>query len=233
MSKLNGLHKVKILDFESLEREINLQNLDAVKQEISCRSKRLRKRILHFSEQFGIPEQRYWDALEADPMGPLASTLAAEARRQNIHEKHAAAFIAQMDFVTDFVKLPPTGPNALYLNRDGQDVTRRQLGKAPKPSKSIDFQWNTRGMRCLAAQKYTKEGGGTQDNQFNELEQLLRNFAQRTYNQMALFILVDGAYYTEERLNLLQGLVRLQPPKSYVTSVNDLQNLLHYIATGS
>ena len=86
-------------------------------------------------------------------------------------------------------------------------------------------------MRCLAAQKYTKEGGGTQDNQFNELEQLLRNFAQRTYNQMALFILVDGAYYTEERLNLLQGLVRLQPPKSYVTSVNDLHHLLHNIVT--
>ena len=85
-------------------------------------------------------------------------------------------------------------------------------------------------MRCLAAQKYTKEGGGNQDSQFKELELLLRNFAQRTYNGMALLILADGAYYTEDRVNQLQGLVRLQSPKSYVTSVNTLQNVLRSIA---
>ena len=135
-----------------------------------------------------------------------------------------------MDLVSDFQKLPATGPNALYLNRDGQDVAKRQLGNAPKPSKSIDFMWTTTGIRCLAAQKYTKEGGGNQDSQFNELELLLRNFAQRTYNDIALFILVDGPYYDEKRISLLNGLVRLQPPKSYVTSVNSLQKLLRSIA---
>lgn len=178
---------MKTLDFESLERKANQQNLSEVKEEIGKRSSRLRKRILHFSNQFGIPEHRYWAALEADPTGPLASTLAREARRQNIHEKHAADFIAQLDHVSDFLKLPAKGPRALYLNRDGHDVTGRQLGKAPKPSKSIDFVWNTTGIRCLAAQKYTKEGGGNQDSQFTELELLLRNFAQRTYNDIALF----------------------------------------------
>lgn len=220
------------LDFESLEREVNRKNLLAVTEEIRNRSNRLQKRIQHFSEQFGISEERYWTALEADPTGPLASTLAREARRQNIHEKHAADFIAKMDDVTDFEKLPSLGPNALYLNRDGQDVTGKQLGKAPKPSKSIDFRWRTAGLRCLAAQKYTKEGGGNQDSQFKELELLLRNYAQRTYNGMALFILVDGAYYTHERLNLLRGLVRLQPPKSYVSSVNSLKSLLRRISIG-
>lgn len=163
-------------------------------------------------------------------MGPLASTLAREARRQNIHEKQAADFIQRLELVTEFEKLPSLGPNALYLNRDGQDVTGRQLGRAPKPSKSIDFQWHTASTRCLAAQKYTKESGGNQDSQFKELELLLRNFAQRTYNGLALFILVDDAYYTEDRLNLLRGLVRLQPPRSYVTSVNSLQGLLRSMA---
>lgn len=204
-----------------------------MKQEVINRSSRLRKRIRRFSKQFGIPEEDYWAALESDPLGPLASTLAREARRQNIHEKHAAEFISKMDHVSEFRKLPSHGPNALYLNRDGHDVTGRQLGKAPKPSKSMDFVWNTAGMRCLAAQKYTKEGGGNQDSQFTELELLLRNFAQRTYNGMALFILVDGAYYTEDRLNQLRGLVRLQAPRSYVANVNALHSLLQSIATNS
>ncbi len=209
---------------------MNRKNLLEIRIEVQNRSTRLQKRILHFSNLFGIPEHKYWEALETDPAGPLASTLALEARRQNIHEKHVAEFIKRMDYVSSFEKLPSTGPKAQYLNSDGQIVTRQQLGTATKPSKSVDFQWFTGGIRCLAAQKYTKEGGGNQDSQFIELEKLLRNYLQRTNNGMALFVLVDGAYYTEDRLNLLRGLVRLQPPKSYVTSVNALQNVLRSIA---
>ncbi|MDE2775262.1 MAG: hypothetical protein OXI77_04890 [Chloroflexota bacterium] len=167
-----------------------------------------------------------------DPTGPLASTLAREGRRQNIHEKHAGEFIMRMNHVSAFEKLPSKGPNALYLNRDGQLVTRRQLGRAPNPSKSLDFRWMTNGIKCFAAQKYTKEGGGNQDSQFNELELLLRNYLQRTNNGMALFALVDGAYYNEDRLKQLDALVRERRPRSYVTSVNSLQGILHEIAAG-
>ena len=137
-----------------------------------------------------------------------------------------------MEHVSSFKKLPAVGANALYLNRDGQFVTRSEIGQAPKPSKSLDFQWLTNGIRCLAAQKYTKEGGGNQDSQFNELEQLLRNFLQRTNNDMALFVLVDGAYYNDERLGQLDALVRERRPRSYVTSVNSLQDILDNIAAG-
>lgn len=204
-----------------------------VEQEVRNRSPRLERRIKRFSEQFGIPEHRYWDALDADPSGPLASTLAREARRQNIHEKHAADYICRMDHVSNFEKLKATGSNALYLNRDGQFVTRAQLGNASKPSKSLDFRWETAGIVCLAAQKYTKEGGGNQDSQFNEIEQLLRNYLQRTNNGIALFALVDGAYYTEDRLKKLDALVRERPPRSYVVSVNSLQVILQEITTKS
>ncbi|MCY3915871.1 MAG: hypothetical protein OXG49_07645 [Chloroflexi bacterium] len=179
-----------------------------------------------------MPEHRYWDELQADPSGPLASTLALEPRRQNIHEKHAAEFIKKMDHVSDFQKLPAIGINALYLNSDGQFVTRGQLGGATKPSKSLDFRWTTNNIACFAAQKYTKEGGGNQDSQFNELEMLLMNFLQRTNNGMALFALVDGAYYNEDRLKQLDALVRERRPRSYVTSVNSLQDILHDIAAG-
>ena len=168
------------LDFEYLERQICRQNLFLVKQEVQEQSPKLKKRILHFSSQFGVPENRFWDELKADPTGPLASILELEPRRQNIHEKHAAEFITKMDHVSDFEKLPATGKNALYLNSDGQFVSRGQLGGATKPSKSLDFRWITDGIVCLAAQKYTKEGGGNQDSQFNEMVQLLGNYLRRT-----------------------------------------------------
>ncbi len=171
----------------------------------------------------------YWTALEADPQGPLASTLAKEARRQNIHEQAAAGYVEQLAHIQLFQSLPSTGPNALYITGDGQFITKAALGNAPRPSKSIDFRWQTGNITCYAVQKYTREGGGNQDNQYLEVESVLRNYLQRVNNGVALFALVDGPYYTEARLNHLRGLRRLQTPFSYVASVNQLLPILQGI----
>ena len=221
--------EVPPLDFEANEHQRNLANLAAMEAEIAQRSDRLRTRILHFAEQFGISEEDFWRDLDSNPRGPLAATLAREARRQNIHESAAAAYIEALPHVADFRKLPSVGSNALYVNSDGQILSGRQLAGAPRPSKSLDFQWTAAEITFYAAQKYTKAGGGNQDNQFNELERLLRNFQGRTNNGVALIVLVDGAYYDESRLSRLQGLVRLQSPFSYVASVNELHSLLQGI----
>ena len=218
------------LDFEAVEHQQNLANLIEVAEEIAVRSERLRTRILHFSAQFDIPEDDYWRDLEAIPNGPLAAVLAREARRQNVHENAAAQYVEALPHVMEFRRLPSSGPNAYYINRDGQVATGEQLGNAPRPSKSLDFQWRTGVVTCYAAQKYTREGGGNQDNQFNEVSQLLRNFLPRINNGVALFVLVDGPYYNEARLAQLQGVVRQQPPRSYVVSVNVLQPILEEIA---
>lgn len=220
------IQPVQPLDFEANERQINQNNLAEVEEEIAERSERLTTRINHFSTQFGIPEEDFWRDLEANPAGPLAATLAREARRQNIHEQAAAQYIDELPYVEDFQSLPSHGPNALYVTGDGQIVTGANLGAAARPSKSIDFQWQTGGITCYAAQKYTKAGGGNQDNQFIELETLMANFLPRRNNDTALFVLVDGPYYTEARLAQLRGLVRMQTPFSYVTSVNHLLPIL-------
>ena len=218
------------LDFEANERRIIQRNLAEMPNEIANREERLAVRIHHFADLFGIPEDNFWRDLEANPVGPLAATLAKEARRQNIHEQAAAEYVGQLPHVENFRKLPSVGPNAMYITRDGQFISGRDLGPAPKPSKSIDFQWETGALMCYAAQKYTREGGGNQDNQFNEIESLLINFMPRINNNVALFALVDGPYYTEARLAQLQGRVRMQAPMSYVTSVNQLMPILQAIA---
>ncbi len=221
------------LDFDANERRRNAENLADVAQEIAERSDRLRTRILHFSGQFGIAEDDFWRDLDANPSGPLAAVLAREARRQNIHEHAAAEFIEALADVSDFRKLPASGNNAVYINRDGQILSGRQFAGAARPSKSLDFQWATAGVTCYAAQKYTKAGGGNQDSQFNEMELLLRSFQGRVYNGVALFVLVDGAYYNSQRLTRLRNLTRLQSPRSYVTSVNDLHEILRGIVRSS
>ena len=214
------------LDFEANEQAINRNNLAEVAAEVAERSDRLATRIQHFSEQFGILPDDFWRELQANPTGPLAATLAKEARRQNIHERAAAAYVRRLPHVAHFDKLKSRGPEAVYITGDGQIATGAALGNAQRPSKSIDFRWQTGRVTCYAAQKYTREGGGNQDSQFIEMETLLRNFQPRRNNAIALFVLVDGPYYTEARLAQLRGLVRLQTPFSYVTNVNELQPIL-------
>ncbi len=221
-----------ILDFDAIEYHQNQSNLNEMKKEIEERSPRLATRISHFSSQFGLPEDDYWADLEANLTGPLASVLAKEARRQNIHENAAGDYIRSLKYVCEFRKLPSSGPNASYLNRDGQIITKEQLGNAVRPSKSIDFQWITGSIACYAAQKYTKVAGGNQDNQFHEIERLLQNFLLRTNNSTAFFVLVDGPYYTEEKLTQLRQLTRLQSPRSYVTSINSLYHILRKLQAG-
>ena len=174
------------LDFENIEHQLNLDNLQEVAREIPDRSNRLATRIAHFSAQFDIPEEDFWRDLKANPNGPLAAVLAREARRQNVHEKAAAEYVKTLRHVSQFSKLPSSGPNALYVNSDGLMVTKSQLGGARPPSKSIDFRWNIGSLNCYAAQKYTKVSGGNQDSQFNEVEQLLRNFLPRTNNDTVM-----------------------------------------------
>ena len=225
-----GNLQIPPLDFEANEQAINRTNLAEVAREVADHSDRLATRIQHYSDQFEIQPDDFWRDLEADPTGPLAATLAKEARRQNIHEHAAAQYIKRQPHVADFLSLKSQGPEALYITGDGQITTGAALGDAPRPSKSIDFRWQTGTITCYAAQKYTKEGGGNQDNQFIELETLLRNFQPRRNNNVALFVLADGPYYTDVRFRQLRGLVRQQTPFSYVTSVNELLPILQGIA---
>ena len=229
---MNAPQQPEPLDFDAIEHELNLANLREMATEVPQRSERLAKRIAHFSAQFDIPEDDFWLWLDIDPTGPLGAVLAREARRQNVHENAAVEYLKRLENVEGFQKLPSIGNNARYINSSGQVVTKLQLGGSRPPSKSLDFRWRTGTVTCYAAQKYTKEVGGNQDNQFNEVERLLQDYQKRTANDTALFVLVDGPYYTKQKLDQLRSLTRNQSPYSYVSSINALQPILNRIANG-
>lgn len=218
------------LDFEEIEQQQNIANLDSMEVEIANRSDALGDRILRYSAQVDVPVQSFWNALDADPRGPLAAVLATEARRQNLHEDAAAEFIDMLDHVEEFRRLPRRGKGVHYIAEDGQIILRSQLGhREPRPSEAIDFTWETGNLTCFAAQKYTREGGGNQDSRFDETVRLLRNFQQHQDEGVALCVLVDGLYYTDDRMGQLQEWIREENPRSYVLSINELQQVLNQL----
>ena len=154
-----GAERSSPSDFGAIERQQNIDNLQAMASEIADRSRRLSEGVSNWAARVNLPEARFWEALEADPGGPLAAMLAMEARRQNVHEKAVADYVASLSLVAEFSKLPSSGNNACYINADGLVVTGSQLAGATKPSKSLDFRWVTGVVTCYTAQKYTKEKG--------------------------------------------------------------------------
>lgn len=120
--------------------------------------------------------------------------------KQSIHQKVAADHIKnRLPLVEDFATPPAGGASALYVVR-GFVMPGKDLHAATNDhGKSIDFRWtHTHEDKCFrvyATHKHTKEEGGSQDNQFADVQRFMRE-AQACRDPNVLFLAIcDGDYY--------------------------------------
>ncbi len=97
------------------------------------------------------------------------------------------------------------------------------------PGKSLDFSWKTGDKTFYAMHKYTAESGGSQDQQFGEMLELMKRFTSCQNQDVVLLIIVDGEYYQkndQERLEKLRHLQRGKLPRSFALSINEIPHLI-------
>ena len=211
-------------DWDGIEQRMWRANASEVVDEANARSERLMKRIDLFVWRFGSTSDAVLQKIQSDPL--FAAWFAKEPRRQSPHERIAADYLQGFDEIVNFVRLKQTGNEALYLNRDGEILSRSDF-QGDRPSKALDFEWESpSGVRCLASHKYTKEGGGNQDSQYREQRTLLSNFQSRSTNNTALFVICDGPYYTEARMQSLRMQCRQVAPLSFATHIEHVPALV-------
>lgn len=221
---MTGSLEIEPPDWDGIEQRMWRTNAQEVAQEAENRSDRLMKRIELFVWRFGATSEEVLGKIMVDPM--FAAWFAKEPRRQSPHEQIAAEYLSGFDSILDFVRLKQTGQGALYLNRDGEILARKDI-QGDRPSKALDFEWRSpSGVRCLASHKYTKEGGGNQDSQFREQRTLLSNFQSRSANNTALFVICDGPYYTEDRMAILNMQCRTVPPLSFAVHIEQVPSIV-------
>lgn len=208
-------------DYEQIERDQWRENALRVPDELASNSNRLLLRIRSFIGRFGFPEQDVRRKVQTDQM--FAAHFAKEPRRTGIHERHAGEWIRLLPQVCDFVTLPKGGSQAKYITSDGNIHVGHLTNR---PGKSLDFEWRTGPITCYAAHKYTKESGGNQDSQHQEMVKLLRSFQSCHDPDCALFVIVDGPYYTGPRMTELRHHVRQTPPRSYAITIAELPAIL-------
>jgi hypothetical protein len=118
--------------------------------------------------------------------------------KQTFHQRSAAEFIKKINGVKDFVSLPSKGPGSKFVH-GGIVVEYEQIKDSSLHTKSIDFEWQYKKangliVTCYATHKHTKEAGGSQDNQFKDVQSFLGN-AVSHHGQNYFFAICDGAYY--------------------------------------
>ena len=210
-------------DWEKLEQKKWRANAKSVPQRLSQDDNGITKQISTYNWRFGHKVKAIKDKIKDDPM--FAAHFAKDPKKQSMHEKIAEGYLRELIAVSGFVALPKSGNKAKYVTSDGEI----RLGKdftGSKPSKSLDFEWQSHGLTCYASHKYTREGGGSQDNQYREQKKLLINFLGCEDKDVVLFAICDGAYYDNKKMEELTSQTRTLSPCSFAVHIEEVSDKL-------
>lgn len=207
-------------DYDAIEIEMWRENAQSVPSKLMAGDENIVRKMESYIWRFGYSFDVVFKKILHDSM--FAAFFSKEPRRQGFHEKIAADWLKEESSIRNFQILPKSGKNAYYIDSDGG--MRKGMRRAP--SKSLDFRWTTGGIDFFASHKFTKEGGGNQDSQFKEMRDLLSKFQGSAEIDKALIIIVDGPYYTEDKMADLRRFLRDRPPRSYACPIQDVPGIL-------
>ena len=166
---------------EIVEEKVRLKrqaNIEIVQQDAEKKPKYLLDKINNFIERFSLNESvdDILAKIREDKL--FAATFAKDPGRQNIYEK------CQIEVIRKHceVQYPLTGNNSLFIN-DGK------ISNIKGKSKSLDAIINN---SYYATLKYTKDSGGSQDNQRADVVLTLEE-AKTCKESFA--VIADGAYW--------------------------------------
>lgn len=149
-----------------------------------------------------------------------------DTSRQNVHEKAFGSWLQERFGEHNVFKLSNSGTTALYFEKGSLNQGKKSDKNL---SKSIDFDLVFNGKRFLISHKYTENEGGSQDNQYTDVQLFLKEAQGVKDAKTYAIAVVDGEYYQRySRLEFLQKLY--QKKKVFVTTSDKLESLLKKIA---
>ena len=211
--------KIQPPDYDRAEQELREKNKFEIRGLLDKQDPGLLRRIRTFTDNYGFDEAVVRQKIKDDFM--FACCFAKNPTRMGVYEKEAGRYLCMFpNLIRSFTDLPSHGKNAKYIDQMGNIVT----GKKPGEVKSLDFMWiaGSTNIKCFAAHKFTREPGGSQDHQRNELITLLRMFKNCKDENTVFIAICDGPYYNERNLSMLRQHVRNEPPYSFACPIDNV-----------
>ena len=190
------------------------------------------EKVKNFCKLHGFTINAVEEEIENNPIA--AAYFAINPNRQKFHEKAAADFIKNLAGVEDFKSLPSNK----WAVVNGAVQAKKDLKKSGgyPSAKTIDFQWKYNNATFYASHKYTKEEGGSQGNQYKDLQSFIEA-ARHTVLQNTYFVAIaDGEFY--RRKNGQANMIRLERLKQlagggkvYACDINGLEDIMKRATT--
>lgn len=235
------------IDYNAGETKRRQENIQELRKEIeryaNGSTEKLPEKVVSFADRYDlninyVVRKLYKNDIDqADYNTDLYDRLCGfekEPGRQNFHENTARDFLKKLPIIGGdvFVALPKDGPNALFIDANGNGVTAARP-KNPDSTKSIDFMWiyiyNGQILKFYATHKYTRGEGGAQDNQFKDVEKFLRLAASSESPDCIFVSITDGDHYhkilKKMQRNRLSELKRKHEKQNIL--VSDSNMILH------
>ena len=196
------------IDYDSeYNRKLN-ENILKVRSDIN--EEYMQRKIENYSKKFDLPYNFVKRKIITDNI--FALDFAVDPSRQTYHEEYAYKFINENPFIENMERLPQSNKGALYIiNGSLVEWTKLTAENKSENVKALDFKWNIIGKNekiytIFASHKYTKEEGGSQDNQFHDLCTSMKH-AKICKNPNTYFLAIgDGPYYQKKKINNLTRL---------------------------
>ena len=202
----------KLPNYEAEFLKQQSENNALVRDQVRQRDKNIMQKIQTFCERSGFDFDDVIQKINADEM--FAYTFATDPARQNLFEKLAAEYIQCIGFISDFKKLPGSGANTMYIvNGSLIDGVHLSASGGATEAKSIDFFWKYKEKQFYAFHKYTRQSGGAQDNQYNDMKAFINNANSSTNQNYYFMAIADGEYFNT------------QNGKAGISKIENLKNL--------
>lgn len=171
----------------------------------------LEVKIRNFAEKWSFEEKYIMNELKTNEL--LLLSFVKEPGKQTFHQHFAAKYLSSLPLIENFEQLPSGGNEALYVVNGkivkGKDKDDQKTGK------SIDFKWeytfNGKNLTFYATHKYTKSAGGSQDNQYKDVQEFHTESRNCINENILLLSITDGPYYLLKETSVKkQNLTKLE-----------------------
>ena len=190
----------------------------------------LDKKINHFCKLHGFVRDEVKDQIKTNRI--VAACFAKNPNKQNFYERAAGFFIKNIDGITDFELLPTNSLGVFSGAVMSKSELKERGGYAQ--AKTIDFRWRYRGFQFYAGHKYTKQEGGSQGNQYKDLQRFITEALPCSLSNVRFLAIADGEFYNGA--NGQAGMSRIEHLKSlasngrvFACTINDIEELLPQI----
>ena len=187
------------------------------------------KRFVEFHPEFDLEQVK--EEIKRNIM--FRTFFVKDPIRENMYEELFKKTTKRIKDIVDFDK-----PDASYYLWEGKLLTKKLIKekKVEAETKSMDFVCNYKGKKIWFYNKYAKEPGGHQDNQYDDLKRFMIGANKVKSKEMIFIGVADGEYFNSQdvktdktRIDTLRELANNET--TFAIQSTELESILNQIVS--